>query len=247
MKTKNLFKKTFQLKETNCTIISNSEYPINIAISSLKHNRRLLEMYIREHPEFLYSLTPVHVENGPKIVKLMAEYAERVNVGPMAAVAGVLADLAVEEMLKVGSKVAIVENGGEISAVSNQPIDIALLAGDHPLSNNFGFRLEEFPIGVATSSGMFSHALSFGEAEAVTIFAVNAGLADAVATAIGNLIKGDNHRDVVKLGVEKAMRIEGVKGALIIYRNFVGIGGRIPQLIKMKNRDFQSSPNLNSS
>ncbi|MEM2937228.1 MAG: UPF0280 family protein [Candidatus Bathyarchaeia archaeon] len=245
MKTKNLFKKTFQLKETNCTIISDSEYSINIAMSSLKHNRRQLEIYVREHPEFLYSLNPVRIKNGPRIVKLMAEYAEKAKVGPMAAVAGVLADLAVEEMLHAGSRVAIVENGGEVSAVSNQPVNIVLRAGDHPLSNNFGFRLEEFPIGVATSSGMFSHALSFGEAEAVTIFAVNAGLADAAATAIGNLIKGDNRREVVKLGVEKAMSIEGVKGVLIIYRDFVGIGGCIPQLAKMK--DFQSSPNLNSS
>ncbi|MGQ9538959.1 MAG: UPF0280 family protein [Candidatus Bathycorpusculaceae bacterium] len=179
--------------------------------------------------------SPVHVENGPKIVKLMAEYAEKANVGPMAAVAGVIADLAVEEMLLSGSEVAIVENGGEVSAVSNQPIDIALLVGDHPLSRRFGFRLEEFPVGLATSSGLFSHALSFGEAEAVTIFAINAGLADAVATAIGNLIKGETCSEVVEKGIQKAVNIEGVKGALIIYKYFVGVGGQVPQLIKMKS------------
>ncbi|MCS7114702.1 MAG: UPF0280 family protein [Nitrososphaerota archaeon] len=234
MKIKNLFKKNFQLNETNCTIISDSERSINIAISSIKSNRRQLELYLRERPEFEYSLSPVRVENGPRIVRLMAEYAERANVGPMAAVAGVLADLAVEEMLRVGSKVAVVENGGEVSAVSDQPIDVALLAGDHPLSKNLAFRLEDFPMGVATSSGMFSHALSFGEAEAVTIFAVNAGLADAVATAIGNMIKGDDCRRVVKLGVEKATSIQGVRGAIIIYRDFIGIGGYIPKIARIK-------------
>ena len=235
MKTKNLFKKAFNFKETNCTIISDSEYSIDLAISSIKHHRRQLEIYVRENPKFLYALSPVHVENGPKIVKLMAGYAGKAGVGPMAAVAGVLADLAVEEMLLAGSEVAVVENGGEVSAVSCQPIDIALLAGDHPLSRRFGFRLEEFPTGVATSSGLFSHALSFGEAEAVSIFAVNAGLADAVATAVGNLIKGEDHREIVEKGVQKAMSIDGVKGALIIYRDFVGVGGKVPKILKVKS------------
>lgn len=235
MKTKNLFKQTFKFKETNCTLISDKAYSIERAIASIKHYRKQLEIYARIHPKFLYSLSPVHVENGPKIVKLMAEYAEKANVGPMAAVAGVIADLAVEEMLLSGSEVAIVENGGEVSAVSNQPIDIALLVGDHPLSRRFGFRLEEFPVGLATSSGLFSHALSFGEAEAVTIFAINAGLADAVATAIGNLIKGEPCSEVVEKGIQKAVNIEGVKGALIIYKYFVGVGGQVSQLIKMKS------------
>ena len=88
----------------------------------------------------------------------------------MAAVAGVLADLAVKDMLHAGCEVAVVENGGEVSAVSNMPIDVALAAGDAPLSKRFGFRLTDFPAGVATSSGRFSHALSFGDAEAATVF-----------------------------------------------------------------------------
>ena len=50
--------------------------------------------------------------------------------------------------------------------------------------------LTEFPIGVATSSGRFSHALSFGDAEAATVFCKNASLADAAATAVGNVVKG---------------------------------------------------------
>ncbi|MGB9959284.1 MAG: UPF0280 family protein [Candidatus Bathyarchaeales archaeon] len=235
METRKLFKQTFQFRETNCTLISDSEYAIERAIASIKHHRKLLEIYVRENPKFLYTLNPVRVENGPKIVKLMAEYAEKANVGPMAAVAGVLADLAVEEMRLAGSEVAVVENGGEISAVSNMPIETALLAGDHPLSKRFGFRLTEFPIGLATSSGVYSHALSFGEAEAVTIFAVNAGLADAVATAIGNMIKGEDCHEVVEKGVQKALSIEGVKGALIIYKDFVGVGGHVPQLVKVKD------------
>ena len=233
MKTKNLFKQAFQFKETNCTIIADDESAINTATSSIRHHRKQLEKYIQDNPKFLYSLQPVPVIKGPRIIRLMAEASEKANVGPMAAVAGVLADLAVEDMALAGSEVAVVENGGEVSAISNQPIDIALSAGDSPLSKQIGFRLEKFPIGVATSSGLFSHALSFGEAEAVTVFAVNAGVADAVATAVGNLIKGDDFRGAVERGIKEALGIEGVRGVFILYRGIVGKAGKVPQLIKV--------------
>jgi ApbE superfamily uncharacterized protein (UPF0280 family) len=233
MKKKNLSKRVFRLKESNCTIISDKEGAIEKAISSIKYHRKQLEKYIKEHPRFFYSLEPVPVDNGPKVVMLMAEASAKANVGPMAAVAGVLADLAVEAMLNAGCKVAMVENGGEISAVSNQPIDIALAAGDAPLSKEMGFRLKEFPLGVATSSGLFSHALSFGEAEAVTLFAVDAGVADAAATAVANLIKGDDVQGVIRQGIDRALGIDGVKGVFILYRGVVGKAGQVPELIKV--------------
>ncbi len=237
MKTKNLFKRAFRLKESNCTIIADKEDTIEKAISSITYHRRQLEKYIQDHPEFLYSLQPVPVEKGPKVARLMAEASLKAEVGPMAAVAGVLADLAVEEMIHAGGKVAVVENGGEVSAVSNQPIDIALAAGDAPLSREMGFRLKDFPIGVATSSGLYSHALSFGEAEAVTVFAVDAGVADAAATAVANLIKGDDVRGVIKVGIERALNIDGVKGVFILYRGVVGKAGQVPELIKVNPQE----------
>ncbi|UCE57668.1 MAG: UPF0280 family protein [Candidatus Bathyarchaeota archaeon] len=233
MNQKKLFKKAFQFKETNCTIIADDENAVRTAVSSIKHHRRQLEKYTKKNPRFLYSLQPIPAVKGPRIVTLMTEASAKANVGPMAAVAGVLADLAVEDMILAGNEVAVVENGGEVSAISNQPIDIALLAGDSVLSKQIGFRLQSFPVGVATSSGLFSHALSFGEAEAVTIFATNAGLADAAATAVGNLIKGNDCHRVVEQGIEEALDIEGVKGVLVLYNGIVGKAGQVPQLIKV--------------
>jgi len=237
MTAKNLFKEVFQYKETNCTIIADNERAVKTAISSIKYHRKKLEEYVRTHPRFLYSLCPVPVNEGPSVVRLMADAAEKANVGPMAAVAGVLADLAVKDMILDGSEVAVIENGGEISAISNRPVDVALSAGDSLLSRTFGFRLKDFPIGVATSSGLFSHALSFGEAEAVTVFSTNAGLADAAATAVGNLIKGKNCRGTIERGIKKALSIQGVEGVLIIYRGIVGHAGRIPQIIKVRTAE----------
>ena len=240
MKTINLIKEVFQYKETNCTIVADSERAVKTAISSIKYHRKKLEKYVRNNPRFLYSLCPVPMNKGPLVAKLMAKAAEMANVGPMAAVAGVLADLAVKDMALKGSEIAVVENGGEVSAISNRPINVALSAGDSQLSRTFGFRLKDFPIGVATSSGLFSHALSFGEAEAVTVFSTNAGLADAAATAVGNLIKGKNCRRTIERGINNALSIQGIEGVLIIYRRMVGRAGRIPQIIKVSTTETKA-------
>jgi hypothetical protein len=151
----------------------------------------------------------------------------------MAAVAGVLADLAVEEMILAGSEVAVVENGGEISASSNTSIDVALSAGDAPLSRTFGFRLTNFPVGIATSSGLYSHAISFGKAEAATVFSTNAGIADAAATSVANLVKGEDLRGAIETAMERALHIQGIDGVLVVYRELVGIAGDVPKIIKV--------------
>ncbi|MGB9914548.1 MAG: UPF0280 family protein [Candidatus Bathyarchaeales archaeon] len=230
---KNLLKESFIFKESNCVIISDTIEGIQAAKESIKQNRRKLEEYIKTNPKFLHALKPVPIPSKPLVAKLMAEAAEKANVGPMAAVAGVLADLAVKAMLCAGCKVAVVENGGEISAVSNAPIDVAVAVGDTPLSKRFGFRLTEFPIGIATSSGRFSHALSFGDADAATVFCRDAGLADAAATAVCNVVKGENYQVAIQAGINRALSIQGVEGVLIIYREFAGTAGKLPQIIKI--------------
>ena len=231
---KNLIKQVFTVKETQCTIISDQQKAIQAALISINCNRQELETYIRDNPEFLYSLKPILPPRKPSVAKLMAEAAKKAGVGPMAAVAGAIADLAVNDMKNVGCDVAVVENGGEIAACSNMSVDVAVAAGNEPLSKHFGFRLTEFPIGVATSSGRFSHALSFGDAEAATVFCKNATLADAAATAVGNVVKGESAAAGIKAGIDTGLSIEGVEGILIIYKSKVGMAGKIPDIIKVE-------------
>jgi len=231
---KNLFKETFTIKESQCTVISDQKQGIQTAIESIKRNRQELEIYVRANPKFLYSLKPLPAPEKPIVANMMALAAEKAGVGPMAAVAGVIADLAVAEMTDKGCEVAVVEDGGEISAVSNVSVDVAVSAGEEPLSKRFGFRLTEFPIGLATSSGRFSHALSFGDAEAATVFCKNAALSDAVATAVGNVIKGEDVQAAIRAGISKGLSIEGVAGVLIIYKGQVGTAGKIPEIIRVE-------------
>ena len=228
-----LFKEHFTLKESQCTIVSDNQKAIQAAIDSIKRNYLELELYVRANPKFLHTLTPVPVPEKPLVARAMALAAEKARVGPMAAVAGAIADLAVQDMTQVGFEVAVVEDGGEISAASNRPVDVAVAAGEEPLSKHFGFRLTEFPIGIATSSGRFSHALSFGDAEAAIVFCKNAGLADAAATAVGNVVKGEDVKAGIQAGISRGLSIEGVEGVLIIYQGQVGTAGKIPQMIKI--------------
>lgn len=231
MQTK-LFKEDYTHKNSVCHIISDIPQGITAAKESITKNYQELEKYIQTHQLFFYTFDPISVPNEPLVAKLMALAAQKANVGPMAAVAGVIADLAVVDMQKVGCKVAVVEDGGEIAAVSDRPIDVALAAGNEPLSKRFGFRLTEFPIGIATSSGRFSHAFSFGDAEAATVFCQDAGLADAAATAVGNVVKGET--DVgIATGIKQGMSIPGVLGVFVLYQGKVGTAGKVPQIIKI--------------
>ena len=86
--TRKLFKEVFRIKETQGTIIADREQGVKTAIASIKRNRKALEDYARRNSLFLVVLEPVAVPAEPLVARLMAEAAEKANVGHMAAVAG---------------------------------------------------------------------------------------------------------------------------------------------------------------
>ncbi|GAI49814.1 unnamed protein product, partial [marine sediment metagenome] len=65
-----------------------------------------------------------------------------------------------------------------------------IFAGRSPLSQRIILKIEakENYIGVCTSSGTVGPSLSFGKADAVTVISDSVLLADAAATAVGNII-----------------------------------------------------------
>jgi len=66
--------------------------------------------------------------------------------------------------------------------------------------------------------------LSFGKANAVCILAKSSALADAAATAVGNVVK--DKKDI-ELGLERGKGIGGVLGTLIIVEEKMGVWGNI--------------------
>ncbi|NLJ76500.1 MAG: UPF0280 family protein [Peptococcaceae bacterium] len=188
--------------------------------------RELLEKYIEEDHVFLHSLTPCSLKPGaPQIAIDMAEAARAAGVGPMAAVAGAFAHY-VGSSLARRSRDVIVENGGDIYMRSARPRRIGVFAGCSPLSNRLALliRPEDTPLGICTSSGTVGHSLSLGKADAVVILAPSAMLADAVATAAGNLIQT---KDDVQKAAEFATRINGVGGALVIKDDRLAACGKL--------------------
>jgi ApbE superfamily uncharacterized protein (UPF0280 family) len=227
-----LSRHTYQIGESQGIIITDCPLAIDVALTVICEQREILIKYVNSNPHFEHSLEPVEILKKPTIARMMSSIANMAGVGPMAAVAGVIADLAAKTMIEQGAKVAVVENGGEVALHSDRPLVISVGAGDNYLSKRIGFKVTEFPCGVATSSGRHSHAFSMGDADSVTVFADNAGLADAVATAAANNVVGEPGLDV-KTGVDTALSIEGVHGVLVIRDEQVSIGGRLPQMISI--------------
>jgi ApbE superfamily uncharacterized protein (UPF0280 family) len=226
----------YQVGETRGVIIIDYPPAIEAALNCIREQRRILFDYIREHPLFESSLEPIEVGDAPRVVRLMAEASEAAGVGPMAAVAGVIADLAGEAMIENHAYVAVVENGGEAALYSERPIIVSVGSGNNFLSEKVGFKITSFPCGVATSSGRHSHAFSMGDADTVTVFASNAGLADAAATVAANKVVGEPGDDV-KAGIDAALAIRGIHGALAIRDERVAMGGVLPQIVSVELAD----------
>ena len=188
--------------------------------------RYQLEEYIRQHPAFLHTLSPLPSDpHAPPLVREMMEAARRADVGPMASVAGALAKKVGEDLLQHTEQV-VIENGGDIYVRVSHDMLIGVYAGSSPLSNRIGLHIPcgKTPLGVCTSSGTVGHSLSFGMADAVTIISPSAALADAAATTVGNCIK--TKKDIER-GLDRAQQIDGVTGALIIVEERFGAWGDV--------------------
>lgn len=235
---KRLFKVRRRFKEASILFQSDKQSAIEAAVRAVSSHSAILDRYIQRNPNFAKTLNPIDNEpSAPPIVKAMATVANNVKVGPMAAVAGVLADLALEAMLNSQATIAIVEDGGEIAASSQRDFNIGLYAGKTSIFNQIGFKIlpSDCPIGVATSSATVSHATSFGEAEAVTVFANTAALADGAATAICNAVTGKNEETSIQRGLNRAKQLK-IKGTFILRGDYAGTYGKLPQLVKIKSK-----------
>jgi len=213
------------VKETDLYIRARSDLKSKAYELVVKY-RRMLEEYIEGHPSFLTSLEPMAVDDdAPPLVTQMAEAVEKAGVGPMAAVAGAIAE-AVGSELAAFSPEVIVENGGDIYLRSLTKRLIGIYAGKSPLTGRVGLEIngEDTPLGICTSSGTVGHSLSYGQADAVIVLSPSTALADAAATAIGNrILKPED----IPGGIEFARSFKGLKGVVIIQGEQVGVWGEV--------------------
>jgi uncharacterized protein len=188
--------------------------------------RQQLESYIERYPDFRTSIVPLPLtDDAPLIVQAMLKAGEKAGVGPMASVAGAIAEFTGRELISF-SKEIIIENGGDIFLTSKLPRTIGIYAGSSPFGGKIGLEIDpnDTPIGVCTSSGTVGHSLSLGKVDAAVLVSPSATLADAAATAVGNTVKTT---DDISQGLELARQIDGITGVLIIKDDKMGSWGNI--------------------
>jgi ApbE superfamily uncharacterized protein (UPF0280 family) len=225
VKDKELVSFNVVVKETDLYIRASSNLEPEARKLVIRY-RDMLEGYIAQHPSFLTSLEPIAVEDGaPAIVSEMGKAAERAGVGPMAAVAGAIAEFVGDELNALSPEV-IIENGGDIYLKSLKKRLIGIFAGRSPLSGRIALEInpEETPLGICTSSGTVGHSLSLGKTDAAVVLSKSATLADAAATAVGNVVV--QTADIPR-GIELARSIDGVSGVIIIKDDKMGLWGEV--------------------
>ena len=214
------------IKETDLYISAQKHLEKEAEKAILKY-RLPLEQYINTNPKFAISLKPFPLEDSmPQIVKMMASAAAEVKVGPMAAVAGALAEAVGEELLKYTPEI-IVENGGDIFIKTDKPRIIGIYTGESsPFNGKLAIEIDpkDTPLGICTSSGTVGHSLSFGKADSVTVLVKDTALADACATAIANMIKNE---DNFHKGIDFAERVFELQGLIMVKGDKMNIWGNV--------------------
>ena len=213
------------MMETDLYISAKKDFSES-ALTSVYKYRNILEKYIMYRPEFLHSLRPISTDpNAHPLIRDMIQYSEMVGVGPMASVAGAVAEYVSMDLLDQTDEI-IVENGGDIYLKTTEDIRVAVYAGESPLSMKIKLKIKgiQTPLGICTSSGTIGHSLSFGNADAVCIISPSAILSDAAATAVGNRIK---KKDEIRSAIDFGSNIKGVLGILVIMGDYMGAYGQI--------------------
>lgn len=186
--------------------------------------RGYIESYIKSYPGFLRTLVPWGVdEPAPSIIREMAKAGIRAGVGPMAAVAGAVAESVGTELLSYSNEI-IVENGGDIFIQLNRPFTYAIFAGTSALSMRFGIRLDGQgkPLAVCTSSATIGHSFSAGKADAVCVVSNSCAVADAAATSICNQVTSEKE---IQRAIDFGKEIDGVLSIVVIAGGKIGIWG----------------------
>lgn len=225
-----MIREHFEFRQTIATILADEPGHIEAAKSGMLAARREVEDQIARDPFFAATLEPYSPQGVAKTPASMVSAAAEAGVGPMAAVAGAIAMAGVGAMIGVGASFGLIDNGGDIALVSDRPVTIGIYAGGSPLSGRIAFRVppQDEILGVCTSSATVGPSLSFGIADAVTVFSPDVAVADAWATAICNQITAEDTSVLDRLDGS------GVTAVLVIIGDTVIRWGDLPPVVRAR-------------
>ncbi len=222
----------FELGETAVTIVADAEH-IEHAQRAIFEARRDLQSFIASDPFFQLTFEPYRAPNdAPAIVKEMCRAATVAGVGPMAAVAGAIAQHAVRAMREKGARHAILDNGGDIALLTEEETAVGIYAGQSAfLGLAYLVPATHGIYGICTSSGTVGPSISLGKADAATVFAADVALADACATALGNLVV-DEDEETLGEAVERIGSLPGVDGCVVMIGEHMAMRGKVPEMMR---------------
>ncbi len=221
----------FELKETAVTIVADERH-VHEAKRSIFESRKVLEKYIAEDPFFRSTLEPYQEgQDTPLLIKRMCDAARAANVGPMASVAGAVAEAAVNAMVSAGATHALVDNGGDIAMILDRDVDIGIYAGSSRFSElAFHFEPVDHVIGICTSSASVGPSISFGIADAAVVVSDDVPLADACATMLGNIVTS-NDEAIMADAISRVMKVGRVAGCCAIVGDRIAMKGTLPRMV----------------
>ena len=186
-----MIREPFKFRETFAIILADDAAHVAAAKAGMLAARQVLEAYIARDPFFAATFDPYTPDSDERVITRMADATRKAGVGPMAAVAGTIAWAGVEAMQEAGAAFGVIDNGGDIALVADRPVRVGVHAGEAALSNRVAFVVppQDTVLGICTSSATVGPSISFGIADAVTIFSRNVSLSDAWATAVCNAIR----------------------------------------------------------
>ena len=230
-----LVKQHFEVRQTAVTMIAEVRY-LTVAKEAIFEAREVIERFIAFDPLFRDTLEPYdEPDDAPPLIRRMCDAGRAAGVGPMAAVAGAIAEHSVQAMQRKGADHAVVDNGGDIALLLAEEANVGIYTLN-PKFRGLGLRClpSDSIFGICTSSGLIGPSISFGKAEAAMVISRDVALADACATKLGNLIVSDD-RDVIQGALDTVTSIVGVRGAIVIVGDSIGVKGDLPELM---NVDF---------
>ena len=220
---KDLLSYEVKYETTDLFVMTDKNYSKEI-FKEIRSLRNDIINYSKHDEEFLKSLVPVQIKNkAPLIIKRMALASKEAGVGPMASVAGGIAEFIGRKILP-RSKQLVIENGGDIFIKIDHDLIFRVFAGHKSPFEGLRIKIKRsnMPLGICTSSGRIGPSLSLGDADAACVISKDVFLADACATAAANMVKKDTD---IKKALDYTRSVKGILGAVIIRNEKIGIWG----------------------
>jgi ApbE superfamily uncharacterized protein (UPF0280 family) len=218
----------FRFRQTFATILADDPVHVEAAKAGILAARQDIEAYIARDPFFAATFDPYEPDSDETVIVRMAGATRKAGVGPMAAVAGAIAWAGVEAMQEAGASFGVIDNGGDIALMADRPIRVGVHAGEAALSNRIAFVVppQERILGICTSSATVGPSISFGVADAVTIFSHDVALADAWATSVCNQIRPGDRSVLDRVDPAEVDGIFAIMGADTV------TWGNVPPVVK---------------